>query len=121
MLTQQEFITIAINKVPAGSVLKNPGKGKSTIIKYDNERLCYKRGDSSFYVDLGEFASAYNNFLGKFVTTTKLKEYKPEIFDSNNEGHNCHCTLLFLYLKEMGLVDTIHGRGKVGSPFGVQL
>ena len=115
------FIEIAKGKVAKEMILKNPGEGTTTIVKYDEDRLCYKRGQSSFYIDLKEFEAAYKKFKGSILKTNDLKEYKPEIFDSRQKGHSCNCTLFFMYLKEMGIISEVQGKGYAGDPFFVQI
>lgn len=105
--------------LPMGTVLPNPGSGTTTIAWCDDERLCYRRGKSLFYVGVRELHEAYVYSMGRDVTTGDLKAHAPHIFDSANRGHNCNCTVLFLALQQMGLVGGIWGRGRRGTPFGV--
>src|SRR5262249_14930569 len=54
-------------------------------------------------------------------SANQIQDYKPAIFDTDRNGHNCHCTFFFLALQRMGLAGAIWGRGRAGSPFGVSL
>jgi hypothetical protein len=85
------FARQVMGAFPPGLELQNPGGGTSKLISYGMERVCYRRGNSRFYV---EIARLYDN---------------------------CHCTFLFLALGQMGLVDNIWGTGRSGSPFGVTI
>lgn len=105
--------------LPEGTVLPNPGGGTSTIAWIDENRLCYVRGKSRFYLGLEEMYRTYGHFAGEEVTTGRLKAFSPSVFDSSRRGHSCNCTLLFLVLQRMGLAGTLAGEGKRGAPFGV--
>jgi hypothetical protein len=115
------FAQLLRTSLPEGTVLENPGGGTSTILWCDDERVCYRRGNSRFYVGLRDLHSAYVDFAGGDVTTRQLKDHAPAVFDSARKGHNCHCTFLFLTLRQMGVVEEIWGRGQARSPFGVTL
>jgi hypothetical protein len=115
------FARLVRQKVPVGLVLENPGRGTTTIIRYQEGQLCYRRGQSRFYVELGTLHEAYARFRGEDVTTNRLKEYRPETFDSSRGGHNCNATVLFLMLVKMDLAGGIWGRGQRGAPFGVSV
>ena len=117
----KSFAQRVVGGLPPDTVLKNPGKGTSTIVWCDDERLCYQRGGSRFYVDLQALYGAYHHFKGQEVTTSDLKAYAPGVFDSANGGHNCNATVLFLILVQLGMADRIWGHGYRGSPFGVTL
>jgi hypothetical protein len=117
----KEFILSVKTKMPVGTTLQNPGGGTSTVSGYGGDRVCYERGHSKFYVELAELWKAIEHFEGQLVTTVALKEYKPSIFDSSQNGHHCNCTFMFLLLQEIGAVHKIQGTGRIGNPFGVQL
>jgi len=121
MMNLKEFASSIKSKVPVGAVLQNPGGGTSTILSYDEDRVCYERGHSRFYIELADVWEAAEHFKGQYVTTTALKEFKPVVYDSSQQGHNCNCTLMFLLLREVGTTPEIQGTGKSGDPFGVQL
>ncbi|MDP2857146.1 MAG: hypothetical protein Q8P50_04115 [Bacillota bacterium] len=107
--------------LPPGTVMNNPAGGTTTVEWIDNERLCYRRGRALFYVSLQELHSAYLHFRGGQTTTTALREFAPEVFDSSAKGHNCNCTVLFMALERMGLAGPISGRGRRGDPFAVRV
>ena len=60
-------------------------------------------------------------FKEKRCSTSDLKKYKSQVFDSNSNGHNCNCTFLFMVLKEMKLLKNIDGKGVKGSEFFVNI
>lgn len=100
--------------------MDNPGGGTSTVMWCDDERICYKRGlRSLFYVNLSDLFESYDQFRGKKVTTNDLKEMNRKVYDSKQKGHNCHCTLLFMALLKMGVVNAINGSGKRGNPYWI--
>jgi hypothetical protein len=57
------------------------------------------------------------------ISSSELKVFLPAIFDSaaRPAGHSCNATLLFLALREMGIVSAIHGNGVAGNPFFVEI
>ena len=65
--------------------------------------------------------AAYTTFRGKTVSSTDLREYAPQVFDSKRSGHSCNCTLLFMVLKMIGAITTIEGKGVRGNPFRVTI
>lgn len=115
------FKQLLLKSLPEGLILENPGGGTSTILPGDGERVCYRRGKSTFKVSLRDLHAAYVHFSGADVTARQLKEYAPHVFDSARKGHNCHGTFLFLALRRMGLTGEIWGQGRAGSPFGVSI
>lgn len=120
-MTRKDFVDRLRSGSSEGTVLQNPGGGTTTIIWYDDERLCYQRGGSRFYVSLDDLFRAYSTFQGSHVTTRKLKDFAPSVFDSTAGGHNCNATVLLLALNRMGLGSPLWGSGRRGSPFGVTL
>lgn len=117
----ETFVNRMKASLPAGTVMENPGGGTSAIAWIDDDRLCYVRGNARFYVRFRDLHGAYERFAGKDVTTTRLKAFAPEVFDSARRGHNCNCTVLFLALQRIGLAGEIWGKGRRGAPFGVTL
>lgn len=120
-MENDEFVLLATTTVPVRTTLNNPKKGTTEIIRYNFGNLCYRRKNSLMYVNLTHFAEAYNNFQGRPVSTTDLRNYKPNVFDSRHNGHSCNCTVFFLFLKEMGLTDIIEGNGVKNDPFRVEI
>jgi hypothetical protein len=117
------FLRTVESRVPAGTVLDNPGGGTTRIVSYRDAHVTYVRGSSRFRVSLRDLHAALSHFGGARVTSNDLKEFAPTVFDSGTEhpGHSCNCTLLFMLLREIGVVDQVHGRGVRGSPFWVDL
>lgn len=115
------FAARLCSSLPEGIVLNNPGGGTSTVMWCDGERLCYKRGESRLYISLAHLHDAFRRFRGRSVTTNDLKELAPEVYDSNRNGHSCHCTFFFMALKQMGVIDRVRGAGRAGNPFRVRI
>lgn len=110
------------NKLEVGIVFQNPGKGTSTIKAVNEKNIVYMRRKSRLYLKFADIEQAYNTFKGKICTTNNLKEYKPEIFDSKQNGHSCNCTFFFSLLKFLDLIEgDIQGSGRKGSPFYVKI
>lgn len=118
-MTLEEFVGRMRAALPDGTEMCNPGGGTTTVLDCDDARLCYRRGRSRFCVALAALHEAYLHHAGMTVTTTDLKTYAPQVFDSRGGGHNCHCTVFFLALQRMGLASAFWGKGRVGAPFGV--
>ena len=121
LMEKIEFVQLFMASLPNGLSLQNPSRGTSTIIWCDGQKVCYKRGNLRLYIDLSYLFEAFRHFNGRLVTTNNLKEMAPQIFDSDRNGHNCHCTFFFMALRQMGIVNEILGTGRVGSPFGISL
>ena len=117
----ERFVHQLTARLPDGLVMKNLGKGTSTIMWNDGDRVCYKRGGSRLYIHLRRLYDACCHFSGRVVSTTDLKDWKPEVFDSTQNGHSCHCTFLFMALRRMDVIHEISGTGRSGAPFRVTL
>jgi type IV secretory pathway TraG/TraD family ATPase VirD4 len=66
---------------------------------------------------------AYALYRGRRVSTTELRAFRPVVFDSaaRPAGHSCNCTIFFLLLERMGVVEGIQGKGVCGNPFYVDI
>jgi len=118
----QAFHYRLVAALPTGAVLQNPGGGTTEIIAYTaNGKLVYQRGRSRIYVSILDLYAAYRRFREQMFSSTDLRGFAPKVYDSRHGGHSCNCTLLFLALRAMGLVDTIEGAGKRGDPYRVDL
>src|SRR5258707_866702 len=115
------FVQLFRERLQEGRVLENPGGGTSTVMRSNDTRTLYMRGASRYYIEHCALYHAYQKFAGGSVTTSQLREYAPGVFDSAQNGHNCHCTFFFLALMEMDIVDGIWGGGCAGDPFGVTI
>ena len=107
-MTLTEFSDIIIRHIP-DSPMRNPGGGTSTIVKFDNEKIIYRRGKSNIILKMNKLYEIYEKFKGSFVTTSDLKNFDHS-FDSqarNPSGHSCNCTFAFMLLIEAGLADDI--------------
>ena len=108
--------------LPVGTVLRNPGGGVTEIMNYTaNGRLVYRRGRSRMYVSLRDLYAAWQQFQGQRVSSVDLRAFAPEVFNSKAGGHSCNCTVLFMALRAVGLIDRIEGAGKRGDPYRVRL
>lgn len=118
-----QFIRAIKSTIPPETILQNPGGGTTTIIAYDNEYLKYRRGKSRFKVGLNDLFEAYSRFRGTQLSSRELKQINPRVFDSKfpHFGHSCNATLLYMFLKEIGVVEGVHGAGHRGNPFFVDI
>jgi len=119
-MNYKEFKSAVIQNLPPGTLLDNPGGGTSIIKTYKDDTVRYQRGKSTFSASLKLFHEVVVAFDGQTLSSTALKQYSHK-FDSTRSGHSCNCTLLFLILQKIGLVDKILGSGKKGDPFYVKL
>jgi len=115
-----------MSAISVGEIFQNPKSGTSTISSVTDKNITYIRGRTSINFPISVFFSVVNEFAGKKCSSSNLKEYMPEIFDSNpsinnvKAGHSCNCTFLFLLAEKMGLIENgIQGKGKRGNPFFV--
>lgn len=110
------------NKIQEGLVLNNPGGGSSTIKKITKDFIEYIRGNSPIRISSNIINKVFDEYNHTEIKTPELKHKYPEIFDSNEGGHSCNCTFLFLIFEQANLLEgTINGRGVRGSPFYVKL
>ena len=116
-MIKEQFVSLLENSIKEEDILKNPGKGTSIIKEIKDDRVYYIRGKSTMNIKYDDMYDAYNMFKGKNCSTVDMKEYRPEIFDSRSNGHNCHITLIFMILIKMGLVEQIDGKGVRNNPF----
>jgi hypothetical protein len=107
--------------IPPGTILKNPGGGTTLFKSYSSGTLNYKRGKSTFPVSLKNLFETYSHFQGRKVSSSDLRKYKPSVFDSKAgpAGHACNCTVLFMILMQLGVIENIMGQDKRGSPYFV--
>ena len=118
----QDFYQEVVTTFPEGTILHNPGSGTTEIVSYaSDDKMVYKRGHSHIYVSIVDLYDAYQHFLNKTVSSSNLRAYAPEVFDSKEGGHSCNCTLLFMLLKGIGATDRIEGEGIRGDPFQVSI
>jgi len=120
-MTLEQFEHALRQELPAGTVLQNPGGGTSTVMKYTESKVVYKRGQLAIYVKTKDLYDAYCRFAGEEVTTNDLKEHSPQVFDSSENGHNCNCTFLIMALNRIGIASAIDGTGRRGDPFHAKL
>jgi hypothetical protein len=119
-MTYEEFKKAVIKNLPPGKILDNPGGGTTLIKSYTGDILKYQRGKSTFPASLKLFYEAKVKYTGLKLSSSTLKQLSP-MFDSNRSGHSCNCTLLFMILRDIGIVDKILGNGRSGDPFYVIL
>ena len=111
------------SSTPEGTILENPGGGTSEIIRVTNTKISYKRGSSTIKVSFDDLHTAYVRFTGRTVTSSELKKFAPNIFDSTARpaGHSCNCTFLFLLLSRIHAGGKIQGAGIRGNPFALAI
>ena len=73
------------------------------------------------YVPIRDLYATYRAFGGQAVSSADLRHFAPRVFDSKRGGHSCNCTVFFMALRAMRLVDRIEGAGRPGDPFWVDL
>ena len=122
-MDRNEFFRAIDHGLTTGHIFDNPGGNTSRISKIDDREIHYVRGSSTIRVSLADLYSSYRHFLGQRVTSTDLRKYAPNVFDSSARpaGHSCNCTFFFMLLQEIGLADAIVGEGKRGSPYSVKI
>ena len=120
-MTKKEFETAISKSVQKGQVFRNPLRGVSTVVEIDFTRVWYKRGKSIISLTIDDMYKAYAKFAGKDASSSDLRVFNPELYDSKQGGHSCHCSFLFLVLIAMGLVKGIQGGGVRGNPFWVHI
>lgn len=108
--------------ITKGMVFENPGGGTSTVVNVTDTYISYKRKNSNMKLNISEIEAIYDIYKGKEVTSTELKKYKSKVFSSDDGGHSCNCTFLFLVLEKLGYtIGSIKGRGKRGNPFYIEI
>ncbi|MCT7609839.1 hypothetical protein N5U14_03160 [Aliarcobacter butzleri] len=121
-LNQQQFINLINVKIIIGKNFINPSRKGTTIIKNnDGSKITYQRKKSNISIEIQQLWDTYQKFLGNIVSSTDLKQYRPDIYDSNKSGHSCNYTTLFLILQDIGIINSINGNGVRGNPFWIQL
>ena len=103
------FKTLIKLNVPVETVLKNPGKGTSTVLFYTGKGIYYRRGKSRIFIAFKDCYETFDQFKGQRVATSDLKIFRSHIYDSKAEepGHSCNCTMVFLLFKKAGLASAI--------------
>lgn len=129
MLSFNDMQNQIINNVSILEQLKNPGKGISTIKKFEKDKVFYSRKNSTYSFSLRTGYDILQKLKrqGKnTISTNDLKNEYPEVFNSKKcenktRGHDCNCTLLFMLLDKAGIVDRIHGKGRANNAFFINL
>jgi hypothetical protein len=117
----RQFYQRITSSVPVGTILQNPGDGTTEIKSSTEKNLTYKRGNSNISVAMRDLYDAYRHFQGTTVSSSDLRRFAPSVFDSKQSGHSWNCTVLFMLLREAGIVARIQGKGQKGSPFRVYI
>jgi|GEM_PF-3379335 len=123
-MNEQTFAEKVQNKLPAGTVLDNPGGGQMAILSYNGTKMVYQRGNSPITADLHDLWNAYYYFDQRKpcdVDSAALRQRYPLVFDPHQNGHAANCTMLFVLLREIGVVSAVKGTGKAGDPFHISL
>jgi hypothetical protein len=117
----QAFIVRIRETVEVDEVWPNPGGKTSTIVRLGDNVIVYRRGNTNISVNYEDLHAVLSKYAGEFVTSSEVRDWRPDVFDSSAGGHSCNRTFLFLLLKKLGVVKRIDGSGVRGDPFGVQL
>lgn len=119
MIDTEEFCSRIVYHLPSGTILSNPGGGRSIISGYSRGRVSYKRGNSTIRVKITDLFAAYSHFRGRRVSSRDLRMFAPHVYDSQARpaGHSCNCTFLFVVLHKLGLAESIEGKGRAYNPF----
>lgn len=116
----EEFCKIIRKEIIIDMLFENPGGGTSRVIDItSSDFIVYQRKASKIRVNIIELYKVYTYYKGKNVSSSDLKSFKPNIFSTKENGHDCNCSLIFLILNKIGLASEILGRGKRGDPFYV--
>lgn len=119
----QEFRREITNSLSNNFIFDNPSGGTSEIKKVSVDKISYKRGNSIIYFSIQDMFSTFNKFSGTDITTSDLKRFKPEVYDSKARpaGLSCNCTFFFMVMNRAGLAEDIKGKGRRGNPFRTTL
>lgn len=117
----KEFVEDVKKRLIAGTILNNPKKGTSTVVKYEGDVLIYMRGKTKYRVNLIELAKTYENFKGTTVTTSDLGKYNPNVFGKKGTAHACNRSFFLILMQKIGFTKKISGKGRAGDPFRIQL
>ena len=121
-MTKEKFLEQLKIDIPIDSKIENPGGGVSMIVSIGEDKLSYIRGTSRIYLPIETVLDVLNEFSGKTLSSSDLKEYNPTVFDSKHGGHDCNRTVTFCIFEKMGLtVGSVKGSGKRGSPFYITM
>lgn len=75
-----EFIAAIQNSIAPGSEFENPGEGTSLIKSVTDQRISYKRENSTISVTFEALFAAYDRFQGRLVTASDLKVFFTSCF-----------------------------------------
>ena len=120
-ITKEEFIKKINSQILVGNKYDNlKGNNHTTISENDGESIIYLRGESKIKISILELWNTYDYLIKqelKNISSIQLCKYRPDIFDSKQNGHSCNCTFFYIVLKEIGLILKIDGKGVRGNPF----
>ena len=123
-MNRGEFIRRARAAMPIGCEFPNLGGGTTRIERHHADHVHYRRKNSTIRVDWDALYAAYVRFAGGRVSSTELREFRPEVFDSaaRPAGHSCNCTFFMQLCMAMGLVNgDVDGRGIKGKPYAIRI
>ena len=93
------FKRAIIQKIPEGTILKNPLKGVTEIVSYTDDKIEYRRGEWKPKICFYELYNAVIHYQGKCLSSRELTQFSP-VF----AAHECHCSVLFMLITEIGIV-----------------
>ena len=107
-MNEQTFAEKVQNKLPAGTVLDNPGGGQMAILSYNGTKMVYQRGNSPITADLHDLWNAYYYFDQRKpcdVDSAALRQRYPLVFDPHQNGHAANCTMTYgnIYVASVAL------------------
>lgn len=121
-MVEIDFSELIVKEIAPNKTFANlRGDGITEILSCANDKIKYKKKESILYLPIKEIWAIYEEFKGKKIPSSDLKEYKPKTFDSKKGGHDCHCTTLLLIFKELNICENIFGEGAKGNPFSIEI
>ena len=123
-MNEREFVARARAAFPVGLAFDNLGAGTTRILRHDARHVVYRRGASAIDVSWEALHAAYARFAGGRVSSSELRAFRADVFDSSARpaGHSCNCTFLLQLLVAMGVArGGVEGRGVRGDPFAVTI
>lgn len=108
--------------IRAGDMLTNPQRGFSVIVSISPDKIVYRRGRSEISYKFSAITETYEAFKGKIVSTSDLRTFLPEVYNSQKSGHSCNAVFFCMLMVACGLTDgPIQGKGHAFYPYYIVL
>lgn len=122
-MNSEAFAAYIKQACPIGSFIDTPKGEASMITGYSRSHILYSRNNVTISVAFLDLYKAYSHFYGQSVSTTELREFMPEVFDSKvrKAKYACNCILLFRLLEKLRLSGPITGTGAPRNPYSVKI